>query len=109
MPNRGTGLHQADKQSCWATPLAAGDRIYRFGKDGLCTVIAAGREFSIVAENPLWGEGDLVEDALPTPREPTSEQRAAAAMFSGPTVYGYAIAGQRILVRIGKQVFCIAG
>ncbi len=32
---------QRTKQSCWATPLPLGDRIYFFGKDGITTVIAA--------------------------------------------------------------------
>ncbi|MEZ6132271.1 MAG: PQQ-binding-like beta-propeller repeat protein [Planctomycetaceae bacterium] len=40
-------------QLCWATPLALGDHIYLFGKDGLTTVIAAGRDFNIIAKNEL--------------------------------------------------------
>lgn len=40
-------------QLCWATPLGLGDHIYLFGKDGLTTVIAAGRDFKIVAKNEL--------------------------------------------------------
>ena len=40
-------------QLCWATPLGVGEHIYLFGKDGLTTVIAAGREFKVVARNEL--------------------------------------------------------
>lgn len=40
-------------QLCWATPLGLGDHVYLFGKDGLTTVIAAGREFNVVAKNEL--------------------------------------------------------
>lgn len=98
---------QRTKQSCWATPLAVGDRIYWFGKDGLCTVMSAGRKAEIISENPLWQEGDLVADTLPTKQESTAERQAAAGMFSGPTVYGYAVAKDRLIVRIGKQLFCI--
>jgi outer membrane protein assembly factor BamB len=42
------------KQSCWAAPLGFGDRVYLFGKDGMTTVLAAGPEFRILAENQLW-------------------------------------------------------
>lgn len=95
------------KQSCWATPLAAGNRIYWFGKDGLCTVMAAGREGQIISENSLWADGALVPDELPIKQESTSERQAAASSFSGPTVYGYAVVGNRLIVRIGKQLFCL--
>lgn len=95
------------KQSCWATPLALEDRIYWFGKDGLCTVIAAGRDFQILSENLLWSEGSLVPDELPTRQESTAQRQAAAANFTGPIVYGYAVAGGNLIVRIGKQLFCI--
>lgn len=95
------------KQSCWATPLALDDRIYWFGKDGLCTVIAAGRQFQIVSENSIWADESLVPDPLPSQQEATPERQAAAANFTGPTVYGYAVAGSRLIVRIGKQLFCI--
>lgn len=98
---------QRTKQSCWATPLAVDDRLYWFGKEGLCTVIAAGPEFKVLAENRVWSENDLVEDKAPTANEDSSERQSAAGMFSGPTVYGYAVAGNRLIVRIGKQVFCI--
>jgi outer membrane protein assembly factor BamB len=95
------------KQSCWATPFAADNRIYWFGKDGLCTVMSAGRDGEILSENNLWSEGVLVPDALPIKQESTPERQAAAGSFSGPTVYGYAVAGDRLIVRIGKQLFCI--
>lgn len=95
------------KQSCWATPFAIEDRIYWFGKDGVCTVIAAGRDFNVLGENNIWPEGALAPDELPVKQESTPEKQAGAAMFSGPTVYGFAIAGDKMVVRIGKQLFCI--
>lgn len=58
-------------QTCWATPVGIGDRIYFFGKDGVTSVIAAGPEFKVLAENTLW-EAD--EDSA----EETARRRAAA-------------------------------
>lgn len=42
------------KQMCWATPIGIGDRLYIFGKDGVTSVLAAGPEFMLLAENSLW-------------------------------------------------------
>ena len=42
------------RQGCWATPIGIGERIYLFGKDGLTTVIATGKDFRVLAENQLW-------------------------------------------------------
>ncbi len=57
---------QRIKQSCWATPIAMGDRIYFFGKEGITTVIAAGPEFKELATNELWPTGSPPSDnALP--------------------------------------------
>lgn len=98
---------QRTKQSCWATPYAAGDRIYWFGKDGLVTVIAAGRTYRELAENQVWDVDKLAPDtSLPTAESDEQRQRAAA-MFSGPTLYGYAVAEGRFLVRIGNRLFSI--
>lgn len=96
------------KQSCWATPFAIGDRIYWFGKDGLTTVIAAGREFKVLAENQLWNPDDLMPEVSAPSSESTEERRRAAAMFSGPTLYGYAVVNNRFVFRIGNQAFCIS-
>lgn len=95
------------KQSCWATPFAVGDRIYLFGKDGLTTVIAAGETFKILAENRLWPEDAPPPDASLQTQESTAERQKAAAMFSGPTVYGYAVVGAQFIIRIGNRVYCV--
>ncbi len=93
------------KQSCWATPLPIGDRIYFFGKEGLTTVLAAGRKFEVLSENQLWKPEDLKPETVA--EESTEERRRAAAMFSGPTVYGIAAVNHFIVIRIGNQAFCI--
>ncbi|HVL13708.1 MAG TPA: PQQ-binding-like beta-propeller repeat protein, partial [Gemmata sp.] len=40
----------------WATPVAAGDRVYVFGKSGVTTVLKAGPEFEKLASNRLWSK-----------------------------------------------------
>jgi outer membrane protein assembly factor BamB len=93
------------KQQCWATPLAVGDRIYLFGKEGLCTVIKSGPNFEILAENPLWNDGILLPEVSLADSEETPERRQAAANFDRPTVYGYAVGENTLVFRIGHQVF----
>jgi outer membrane protein assembly factor BamB len=46
--------------SCWASPIAAGERIYFFTKTGETTVIAAQDEFEVLAENNLPSEEPVV-------------------------------------------------
>jgi outer membrane protein assembly factor BamB len=97
------------KQSCWATPIGLGDNVYFFGKDGMTTVLAAGPEFKVVSENLLWDPESIKPDPNAGAKEPTEERRRAAAMFSGPTVYGVAVADNSIVVRTGEQLFCVRG
>jgi outer membrane protein assembly factor BamB len=67
--------------SCWASPIAAGQRIYFFTKSGETTVIKAGvDEFQILAENSL----------------PTEEQVVGVAAVNG-----------RFLVRTPTKLVCI--
>ncbi len=98
---------QRAKQSCWATPVAIGDRIYLFGKEGVTTVIKSGREFEIVAENQLWNPEDIKPVELSEADQASEERRRGAAMFGGPTLYGVAVADQSFVVRIGQRVYCI--
>jgi outer membrane protein assembly factor BamB len=66
--------------SCWASPLAAGDRVYFFGKDGFTTVVAAEPEFKTLAENRLTVEG---------------------------RVYGVAAVPGALLLRTGEKLVCV--
>jgi len=62
-----------------SSPILAGDRIYVLNEDGLTTVIKAGREFQVLAENPL-----------------------------GEYVLGSAAASDgQIFIRTGQHVYCI--
>jgi outer membrane protein assembly factor BamB len=99
---------QRTKQSCWATPLAIGDRIYFFGKEGATTVLAAGPEFRQLAVNELWNADTPPSDnGAPKTDETSPERKQANAMFSGPTQYAAAAVSGSLLIRVGSHVFCI--
>jgi outer membrane protein assembly factor BamB len=85
------------EQSCWATPVASGDRIYFFGKDGVTTVLAAGSEFKKLAANQLWRPEDI--------KLQTDER--GAEMFGGRIQYGVAIASGNLLIRTGNILYCV--
>ncbi|GIW97607.1 MAG: serine/threonine protein kinase [Pirellulaceae bacterium] len=91
-------------QSCWATPLGIGDRVYLLGKDGLVTVVQAGREYQVLAENVTWNEQTLPPEQ-PLEEEDPQRQRTSA-MFSKPTLYGYAVTSDAFLVRVGNALIC---
>ncbi|MCU0711919.1 MAG: PQQ-like beta-propeller repeat protein [Pirellula sp.] len=107
LTNGETVFSQRIKQACWATPVAVGDRIYFFGKEGIVSVIAAGSEFKVLAENELFDPEQLPPESTQLEEESTEERRRASAMFSKPTVYGVAVAGNQFIARIGNQVFCV--
>ncbi len=97
------------QQSAWATPVGVGNHIYIFGRDGLTTVLAAGSEFKIVAENSLWAEETPPVNNLPKTEETDERRKAAAAMFSRPVVYGVAMVDGVIVLRTGSKLFSIRG
>ncbi len=66
--------------SCWASPLASGDRIYFFGKDGLTTVLRSGPQKDKLAENQLAIEG---------------------------RVYGVAATPGAFVLRTGQKLICV--
>jgi len=91
------------EESSWATPVGVGERVYFFGKDGVVTVLAAGRDYQVLAENESWTDQTLPDE--PALGEESSEQRRrAAAMFSKPTLYGFAIANRTIYLRVGNAL-----
>jgi outer membrane protein assembly factor BamB len=98
---------QRTKQSVWATPVGIGDRVYLFGKDGLTTVIAAGPEFKVLAENQLWDPAAVKPDPAQGAKEDSEEKRRSAAMFSGPVQYGVAVTGGSLLIRTGNALYCV--
>ena len=93
-------------QSPWATPLGLGDRIYFFGKDGLTTVLKAGPTFEKLAENQLWDPNIKPDQAL-IDKETDPKRKAGAAMHAKPEVMGIAAIHGTLLIRTGKQLFCV--
>ena len=79
-------------ESCWATALPVGDRIYFFGRKGDTTVLAAGKEFRKI-------------ETLRT-SEPLGEP-AGPGNFGGVNVYGVAVATDQLLIRTGSELTCV--
>lgn len=119
-------------QSCWATPIGIGDRIYFFGKDGTTIVAKAGRTFEILQKNELMpsatekGESDIRRRANRDKRVPRDDNAGKAKdeskeevendeprrgrdglLFAEDVQYGYAIVDGSIVIRTGSQLFCI--
>ena len=81
--------------SVWATPFAAGDKLYFFGKKGTTTIIKSGKEFEEVAVNQLVtdkAEGDAAE---------------ASPARGGRVLYAAAADEGTIFLRTGNRLFCI--
>jgi outer membrane protein assembly factor BamB len=62
-----------------SSPLYADGHIYFCGKDGVCTVVKAGRQFEIVAENEMGGESIT---ASPIIADGTLYLRTYAAVYA---------------------------
>jgi len=93
-------------QGSWATPVGIDDRVYFFGKDGLTTVLAAGPEFKILAENQLWLADDVqVDNNLQ--KETEERRQRSAALFGSRIQYGYAIIPGAIVIRTGDRLYCL--
>jgi outer membrane protein assembly factor BamB len=66
----------------WASPLAAGEFVYFFGKSGRSTIIKASDSYEVVA----------------TP---------ALEVDTRDRVYGYAVADGRLVFRLGSKLICV--
>jgi len=113
-------------QPQWATPIAAGDRLYCFGKDGTTTVVKAGGDFEKLASNKFWSDDAAAkrkEEAKknaklpeapgggrgPGNSPPTSKDERESALYSaiGDIVYGAAVVDGCFVIRTGTEVICI--
>lgn len=79
-------------ESSWATSLAVGDRLFFFGKSGKVTLATDQDAFEKLAENTAW----------------TSQPAAGGGPFGGPVLYAAAVVGDRLLLRRGDRLFCVA-
>ncbi|MCU0702393.1 MAG: PQQ-binding-like beta-propeller repeat protein [Fimbriiglobus sp.] len=112
----------------WATPIAAGEHVFFFGKDGITTVLKAGDTFEKVASNKVWSDADAAkrkeeakkkaEATLPKPPEggrgpgggpPLPKEELEATRYSavGDVVYGAAAVDGAFFVRTGTELICI--
>jgi outer membrane protein assembly factor BamB len=111
----------------WATPIAAGEHVFFFGKDGTTTVLKAGGEFEKVASNKLWSDEDAAkrkaeakkqaETTLPKPPEgrgpgggpPLPKEELDATRYSavGDVVYGAAAVDGAFVLRTGTELVCV--
>ncbi len=85
---------------CWASPIAAGDHVYFFCKDGRTAVVKGGPEFELVATNALW---------VPKAGEPKAAPPAKGGGGDSmdPVVYGVAVADGALFVRTGTKLYRI--
>ncbi|MGE0760919.1 MAG: PQQ-binding-like beta-propeller repeat protein [Pirellulaceae bacterium] len=97
------------KQAPWATPLGVGNRLYLFGKDGLATVLEAGPQFKVLAENWLWDPDAVQADPSIVERETDPRRRAGAAMHAKPEVYGIAAVTGTLVARTGDRLYAVRG
>lgn len=111
----------------WATPIAAGEYLYFFGKSGITTVLKAGGEFEKVASNRLWSPEEYqarleaakkaAAQTLPKPPEgkgpgggpPLPKEEAEATRYSavGDVVYGVAAVEGAFFLRTGTELICV--
>jgi len=84
--------------SVWATPIASGERMYFFGKNGITTIVKAGDAFLKIAENDLFTTGQ--EESKPT-AAPT------APAMGGQVLYAAALDGERLFLRTGRVLYCL--
>ena len=98
---------------CWAQPIAAGDRIYLFGKDGVTTVIAAGPEFKSLSTNRLWNEDTPPRPTRSFDYEPQGEKdtrpREATDEYLDPIVYAAIAIDDAFAIRLGTHLFRVSG
>ena len=104
----GKQLYVERVHPCWATPIAVGDYLYLFGKDGVTTVIESGSKFREVATNRLWSDEELkfrreIAEKRPEsqfPQLPSQGREEMEAMLReavGDVVYGVAAVDERSL------------
>ena len=111
----------------WASPVASGELIYFFGKDGVTTILRAGPKYEKVASNRLWSADDhasrkesekrAVAGKTPKPPEgkgpgggppvPKEELEATRNSAVGDVVYGVAAIEGAFFLRTGTELICL--
>lgn len=78
-----TIYQQRLRTECWATPIITESGIYFFGKDGTTRIVKRGREFEVLASNPLW---DPEEPPAPEKYREATAGRHSHGPAAGDTV-----------------------
>lgn len=94
--------------SIWATPLAIGNRIYFAGKSGSTTVVEAGRQFRVLAQNRLWDSEGEATDSSKNAKQQSGDLRPAASEQKQRVQYAIATVPGRLLIRSGDAIHCIS-
>lgn len=81
----------------WATPLATGNSVYFFGKNGTTVIVEPADELKVLAENQLW----------PAEPEPDPQAENPADRFSGAVLYAASVADSKLILRRGDQIYAI--
>jgi outer membrane protein assembly factor BamB len=81
-------------ESNWATPIGIKDRVYVFGKDGTTTVLQAGPEKQVLAENRLWVSA-------------ANGGGGGRGGFGGEIQYGVAPTPHGFVIRTGTRLFLV--
>lgn len=122
---------------CWASALGVtrpdGEQlVYFILKNGFTIILKPGDQYNPVARNQLYDAEATMEasraaeqqrKANVVPPEQAAPKTGPEKVFAGmpesqlhkmfsygdPIVYGVAISGDRLLIRTGQQLFCVAG
>jgi outer membrane protein assembly factor BamB len=85
---------------CWATPIAWGELIYFFGRDGKTTVLRAGPKFEVVAEDNMLKPDDSAIDSL-------NEGENPLARNSQPSLYATVVTNEGLVFRFGSSLLMV--
>lgn len=86
-------MGRASSGSIWATPIASGDQIYLFGKNGTTTVLKDAKELTPISTNKLWAE--------------EKPQGDAGGPSGGSVLYAAAPIGSQLLLRRGDILYLV--
>lgn len=96
--------HYAKRLSCggcWATPIACGDHIYFFGRDGRTTILRSGATFEVVTEDNLL-KPEVTDD------DDQEDPPAGLARNSRPSLYATVVTEEGLLFRFGTTMYLVS-
>lgn len=95
--------------SSWAQPIAAGDHLWYFARDGVTTVLQAGSELQEIAVNRFWPEDNPPKTQSAAGEKPAETKPAGEGSGYGmdPVVYAAVPAGGRFIARLGQRLYAV--